>query len=40
MLDFKPDWVVLQTGPDNRLFPRYPEQSIEDWHKSRGLWVD
>ena len=40
MLDFKPGWVVPQVGPDDQVFPRYPEQSIEDWHRSRGLWVD
>ena len=40
MLDFKASWVVPQIGPDDQTFPRYPEQSIEDWHKSRGLWVE
>jgi len=40
MLDFKPGWVVPQIGPNDRCFNRYPEQSIEDWHRSRGLWVD
>ena len=40
MLDFKPDWVPLNAGPRDKLFPRYPEVSIEDWHKARGLWVD
>jgi hypothetical protein len=40
MLRFKPDWVVPQIGPKDAQFQLYPEQSIEDWHKSRGLWVD
>lgn len=40
MLDFKPDWVPLNTGPRDQCFPRYPETSIADWHKARGLWVD
>lgn len=40
MLDFKPDWVPLNAGPRDRCFPRYPETSIEDWHKEHGLWVD
>ena len=40
MLDFKPAWVVPQIGPSDQTFARYPDQSIEDWHKSRGLWVD
>ena len=39
MLDFKPDWVEV-AGPDaaNVHFPRYPELSIEDWHRKHGLW--
>jgi hypothetical protein len=40
MLDFKAEWVELQKGPDDQQFDRYPEQSIEDWHKSRGLWIE
>lgn len=41
MLDFKPDWVDVP-GPDaeNLHFERYPERSIEDWHKSQGVWED
>jgi hypothetical protein len=40
MLDFKPDWVPVAAGPDDKLYDRYSEQSIEDWHRSRGLWVE
>ncbi|MCB1389980.1 MAG: GFA family protein [Rhodobacteraceae bacterium] len=40
MLDFKPDWVPLNLGPGDLTFPRYPEASIEDWHRAQGLWVD
>jgi hypothetical protein len=40
MLRFKPDWVVPDIGPKDQTFQDYPEQSIEDWHKSRGLWID
>ena len=39
MLRFKPSWVEPHVGPDDTLFEEYPEQSIEDWHRSRGLWV-
>ena len=39
MLKFKPAWVELNLGPDDATFDLYPEQSIEDWHKTRGLWV-
>lgn len=40
MLDFKAPWVRPQVGPNDQCFDRYPDQSIEDWHKSRGLWID
>ena len=40
MLAYKPDWVAPEIGPSDQTFQEYPEQSIEDWHKSRGLWVD
>lgn len=39
MVRFKAEWVVPDAGPQDRSFDLYPEQSIEDWHKSRGLWV-
>lgn len=39
MLAFKPAWVAPQIGPDDACFDEYPEESIEDWHKKRGLWV-
>ena len=39
MLRFKPSWVEPDFGPDDALFEEYPEQSIEAWHRSRGLWV-
>jgi hypothetical protein len=39
MLRFKPGWVVPEIGPNDLSFEEYPEQSIEDWHKSRGLWI-
>jgi hypothetical protein len=40
MLDFKPGWVPVAAGPSDRRYGRYSEQSIEDWHRSRGLWID
>ena len=40
MLRFKPSWVVAEVGPDDATFDLYPEQSIEDWHRQRGLWVE
>ena len=40
MLDFKPGWVPVAAGPADRRYARYSEQSIENWHRSRGLWID
>ena len=40
MLRYKPDWVKPDIGRKDQCFDEYPEQSIEDWHKSRGLWID
>jgi len=40
MLKFKPSWVVAEVGKKDRCFDLYPEQSIEDWHRGRGLWVE
>ena len=39
MLRFKAGWVEPQIGPGDACFEDYPEQSIEDWHRSRGLWI-
>ena len=39
MLRFKPSWVVPEVGPDDQCFDAYPDQSIDDWHRSRGLWI-
>ncbi len=40
MLRFKPAWVELQLKGGDLTFDLYPEQSLEEWHKSRGLWVE
>ena len=40
MLKFKPSWVVAEVEKKDRCFDLYPEQSIEDWHRGRGLWVE
>lgn len=39
MLRFKAGWVKPRFGRCDQRFDLYPEQSIEDWHKSRRLWV-
>ena len=38
LLDSKASWVAAPEGPSDRHFAEYPDQSIEDWHRSRGLW--
>lgn len=40
MLRFKPDWVDVRAGPGDATFDLYPEESLEQWHKRQGLWVD
>jgi len=40
MLGSKPGWVEPDIGPNDACFDEYPVQSIEDWHRSRGLWVE
>jgi hypothetical protein len=39
MLRFKASWVVPQFGRGDAKFQLYPKQSIEDWHRARGLWL-
>jgi hypothetical protein len=40
LLKYKADWVEPQIGPDDAMFELYPEQSIEDWHRAHGLWIE
>ena len=40
MQDYKAGWVTPDIRVGDGVFDRYPDQSIEDWHKSRDLWVD
>ena len=40
MLRFKPAWVEVEQGPEDLAFDLYPDQSLEDWHKAHGMWVD
>ena len=37
MLDFKPAWVEVQAGRKDKLFPRYPDESLAEWHERHGL---
>jgi hypothetical protein len=37
MLDYAAPWVEIPDGPDERHFPKYPDESLEDWHRRHGL---
>jgi len=37
MLAFKPNWVSVDKGPDDRLHDAYPDESIAAWHDRFGL---
>lgn len=38
MLDFVAPWVRVPQGQGHRHFCRYPDESIEAWHKRHGLY--
>lgn len=40
MLRYKPSWVRPEIRDGDATFELYPTQSIEEWHRSRGLWID
>ena len=40
MLDYAPAWAVVPAGAGEARFAEYPDASIEDWHRSRGLYVE
>lgn len=40
MLGSKASWVEPTIGPDDACFDEYPVQSIEEWHRARGFWID
>lgn len=37
MLEFAPPWVARPIGPQDRRCDRYPDESIDDWHRRLGL---
>ena len=39
MLDFAAPWAEIPAGKAHTHFRRFPEESIEDWHKTRDLYV-
>ncbi len=40
MLKYKAAWVKPDIRDGDETFELYPELSLEDWHKKRGLWVE
>ena len=40
MLKYKASWVPVDKWPRDQCFDEYPEESIEEWHRKRGLWID
>ena len=40
MLGSKANWVRDEGGPADRRHSEYPTQSLEDWHRARGLFDD
>lgn len=39
MLAFKANWVTPRIGEGDQCFDLYPEESLEDWHRARDLYV-
>jgi hypothetical protein len=37
MLASKASWVPLETGPGDRRFDAYPDESLAQWHDRHGL---
>jgi hypothetical protein len=37
LLDSKASWVPVDLHPGDQEFDRYPDQSLEDWHRAHGL---
>jgi hypothetical protein len=40
MLDYAAPWCEIPSGPDERLFSEYPDESLADWHQRHGLRDD
>jgi hypothetical protein len=39
MLRYKASWVQPRIGAGDGSYDEYPELSIDDWHRQRGLWI-
>ena len=38
LLEFKPEWVCVEAGPDDGRYQGYPPESLEAWHRRNGLF--
>lgn len=40
MLKYKASWVEPDISPGDLTFDVYPEESIADWHRRNGMWIE
>ncbi len=40
MLNYAAPWCEVPSGPHERHFPEYPDESLADWHRRHGLRDD
>lgn len=40
MLKYKASWVDPDIRDGDKTFDLYPDESIDDWHRRTGMWVD
>ena len=40
MLKYKSGWVEPDIHDGDKVFDLYPEESIADWHRRTGMWVE
>lgn len=40
MLKYKSSWVEPDVRDGDKVFDLYPEESIADWHRRTGMWVE
>jgi hypothetical protein len=37
MVGSKAPWVKMHVGPDDKVFDKYPDQGIQQWHENNNL---
>ncbi len=38
MLNYAPSWCDIPPNQNERHFPEFPDESLEDWHRRHGLY--